>query len=185
MPPANIVAQTISSEQAEPIEVAAPKRKGKKKKKGDGEKKEDKKEGKGKKGKKRKVIKSKRRTLKRATLSSKRSHAADAPKPKRARADDSALAAGGAPDDRAAGGYLCLQSKRLKDDRCIITCKEGKKTKQLLNLQKFTFKERLEEFTAVFLGLFREGASKEAVAGMKKKLIAGEAIDVNGVSMSL
>ena len=78
-----------------------------------------------------------------------------------------------------------LAWKRMRDGRCVITHFEKGKRKQLCNLQDFAFGERTDEFADIFLGLFRQGKSKEAVGVIKKKLIAGEAVDINGVNRSL
>ena len=75
--------------------------------------------------------------------------------------------------------------KRMGDGRCVITFGQGQGRGQLCSLQDFAFGSRTEELAEIFIGDFREGESKETVADIKKQLIAGEAIEANGVNMQL
>ena len=189
-PPRNVVEQTKSSTEVGPIEVPAPvrkrKKKSKKQKAARGMLKKANKISKAN-GKKRAPTKTGQLPKKVKKVKRKKKLEGKAIKESEDKLKKKSKGKGQDAADDAESVYPGLLWKRMRDGRCIIThlAKERKGRTQVCNLQDWAFGDRTDEFAEIFTNLFREGKSKEAVHIIKKKLLAGTAVDINGVNVSL
>ena len=61
----------------------------------------------------------------------------------------------------------------------------GRKNKQLCNLQVRRFGERTKHFADVFKSLFEQGCTKAQIEEVKGKLIKGETVTLHGHTMKI
>ena len=187
-PPHNMQVATATAEN-EPIEVPAPNRRPKATTKGE----KAKRKGNGKKGKGKKAAPEKAKTGGRKLLKAHKlkrrkrrrklitGNEEEAQPKKKKRGEDAKDAPEEAPEGK-------IYIRKMQDGRYVLLQPDGqngRKNKQLCNLQVKRFGEQTQFFAETFKSLFLLGCTKANIEEVKAKLIKGETVNVHGKTLKL